>query len=194
MFGVSTYYNLKPSRSGAHYQKVKEEMGNMIRKLALSLDAYNLKEKVEVYTQAVMEKDYTLKEVKDTIQSLSHQSKFPTLPEFLNTASRLVGGEKENAKRVESDEQVNKEAINLQNKTATYKQKFIEKYSEEELHKQLTAWYEAIYPNCDLVKFNCGLNMFLPVFFQDLIEGKNGLDGAIKQGLAKKAKHEGKGN
>ena len=53
MFGVSSYDNLKPSRSGAHYQKVKLEMGNMIRKLALSLDAYNIKEKVELYTQII---------------------------------------------------------------------------------------------------------------------------------------------
>ena len=174
-----------------HFHKVQKEFTRLIKKLALALDAYNVKEKVELYTQAAIEKDYSIEELNRLVEHcLISLKKFPTLPELTSIASNMFSTDKEEKKQVDKDKLIAHKVNMFQKDTAHLKQRFIKKFGEDKLNEWLLVWYNSVYAKADTKPFGFSINLFLPVFLQDFLDGKT-LEGAIK--LTRK-KNEGKGN
>lgn len=174
-----------------HFHKVQKEFTRLVRKLALSLDAYNTREKVELYTQALIEKDYSVEEMNKLVEHcLVSLAKFPTLPQLVSIATNMFGAAKKE-KDLDYQEELTSHKVNMYKKDTNHlKQEFIKAYGEDKLNEWLLAWYNAVYPGAQLKTFGFGVSLLMPVFLQDLSEGKT-LEGTIK--ITRK-KNEGKGN
>ena len=184
------YKKLRPSNSGAHYDKIKLEFHNLLNDLASAFNVFKQSARIDLYIRKLLAEDYTIEELERCVDHcMTNCKSFPNYPEILIVIGNC--STKTTDKKEEDDALIDVKTAALRTDTEHNLKMFLSKYPQEKLDEWLSRWFKEVYPKSDLVKFGVGLNMFLPIFFQDLIDGKNGIDGAIKQG---KLKREGERN
>lgn len=134
-----------------------------------------------------MEEDYNVEELEKCIEHcMTHCRHFPNYPEII----AIIGNYSTKGEALDEEEikLTEHKAKMLHQDSEHNKKMFLSKYSQEQLDEWLALWYKEVFPKSDPSKFGFSLNVFLPIFFQDLVDGKDGINGAIKQGKLKHAK------
>ena len=178
------YKNLRPSSSGAHYEKIKAEFYSSLTDLASAFNVYKQGARIDLYIRKLMDADYTIGELQKCIDHCMTNCKaFPNYPEIIAIISNYSN--KHDEDREQHDVKFETQAKQLRTDTDEWTRLFIERHSKKKLERYLMLYCRCVFGSSSFGKYGFSFNMFSPIFFQDFKAAKS-LYKAIQQGK----KHE----
>ena len=182
------YKKLRPSTSGAHYDKIKVGFYDLLNDLASAFNVFKQSARIDLYIRKLIEEDYTIEELQKCVDHcMTHCKAFPNYPEIIAIISNY--SDKNSEDKEKEDVEFKKKAEQLRKDTDEWTRLFIEKHSQEKLDKYLELYCRCVFGSSSFGKYGFGFKMFAPIFFQDFKAAKS-LYKAIQRGK----KHERKGN
>lgn len=163
--------NLRATDNPLSVEKVKCEIQNLLKKLFTFFGAVN-QSRVEEWSRLAANMGYSPFEVFQACEKIVLLEDRITSFKLLKTYLGMVTTKDE--KEAEKEDLDLKKAETLRKDSAMYKAMFLEKYGQEKLTKIFHQWWSGIYGG-DPGSYGLGLEVFYPIFFQDLIKVKKDL-------------------
>lgn len=174
------YKKLRPSRSGAHYEKIKLEFHNLLNDLASAFNVFKQSARIDLYIRKLMDEDYTIEELQKCVDHcMTHCKTFPNYPEIIAIISNY--SDKHNENKDKDNIEFEEQAKQLRETTEEWTKLFIERHSKEKLDKYLRTYCRCVFGSSSFGRYGFSFKMFTPIFLQDLKTARS-LYKAIQQG------------
>lgn len=133
-----------------------------------------------LWARRLTERDFTIKEVKTAIDfTMNTCERVPSFSQFVDIVRKNSARPDPNDER---EKLLDTKAKAFREESNLMRAAFIEKYGEKKLYLLLNQWFKNIYPEADLGKWGVELNLFTPIFLQDLVDAKGDINKAIEIG------------